>query len=78
MATYTYHINLDERESFRSDVRDDNGNTIYEILGGDELGENETSLVEDGWMRHDHDMDGLTAYLRSLGIIGKADTITAA
>ena len=64
---YTYHINLNERGCFYADVRDADGKTVFEVKGGDELPEGESSLVEDGFMRHLTDVDGLAEYMRSLG-----------
>lgn len=73
--TYTHHINLDERGSYSADVRNPEGATVFEIKDGDELDEDETSIFEDGWMKHKHDIGGLEACLRELGVIGPADTI---
>src|SRR5688572_28823338 len=70
-----YHVNLNERGSFYADVRDENDATLYEVRAGDELGEDETDLVEDGFMRDLMDTRGLTEYLQSLGIIGATDHI---
>lgn len=62
---YTYHINLDERGSFYADVRDADENTIYELRAdGCEL-----QQVEDGFMRHSRDVDGLADYLVDLSIM---------
>lgn len=68
MKILTYHINLDERGSFSADVRRKN-KTIFEIKAGDELGEDETSIFEDGFMKNKYDMVGLTDYLFDLGVI---------
>ena len=70
-AVYTYWINLDERGSFRADVRNSNGKTIFNILAGDELGPDESSIFEDGWMKHKNDLEGLREYLVHLGIMSK-------
>ena len=70
-----YHVNLNERGSFYADVRDKDGNTIYEVRGGNELGEDETDLVTDGFMRDLMDTRMLTEYLRDLSIIGHDDHI---
>jgi len=64
---YFYHINLNERGSFRADVRNEDGKTVLEVLGGNELGEDESSLVDDGYMKHFKDVDGLAEYMRSMG-----------
>ena len=72
---YFYHINLDERGSFYADVRNSQGNTVFEIKAGDELGEDETSIFEDGFMKHKQDLNGLAHYLVDLGVIAKGDGI---
>lgn len=66
---YGYYINLDERGNFYADVRDKDGETVFEIRAGESLGENDSSIFEDGFMRNKHDLSGLTEYLRSLGVI---------
>jgi hypothetical protein len=74
-ATYAYHINLDERGSFYADVRNQNGNTVFEIKAGNELGENESSIFEDGYMKHKNDIEGLRNHLIELGIMNKNQTL---
>ena len=66
---FTYHINLNERGSFYADVRNSSDKTVFEIKAGDELGENETSIFDDGFMKDMNDMRGLKEYLVSLGIM---------
>lgn len=66
---YGYYINLDERGDFYADVRDAGGRSVYEIHAGNSLGEDESSIFDDGYMRDKHDIAGLTEYLRSLGVI---------
>ena len=68
-AIFGYYIDLDERGSFRADVRNADGETVFEVLAGDELQEGDSSIFEDGFMGHKNDLDGLTQYLRSLGTI---------
>lgn len=65
---FEYFVNLAERGEFFADVRDPDGNTIYEINGFD--------LVEDGFMDHSEDLDGLRDYLADMGIVSQAATIT--
>lgn len=72
---YSYSINLDERGSFYADVRNAAGDTVFEVRAGNELGEDESSIFEDGYMRDKHDLDGLAGYLRDLGILKSDDTI---
>lgn len=68
---FTYHVNLDERGEFYADVRDSAERTVFEI-GGEE-GYPMAEMVEDGFMKHTRDLDGLHEYLRSLDIIGPKD-----
>jgi hypothetical protein len=67
--TFHYHVNLNERGCYYADVRDPDGLTVFEIQAGNLLDENDSSIFEDGFIRHDKDMDGLTDYLRQLGVI---------
>lgn len=69
MSTYRHVVDLDERGSYLASVRDEADRTVFEIRAGAELGEDETSIFDDGFMRHRDDMDGLTEYLVHLGII---------
>lgn len=69
---YFYYINLDERGEFYADVRDENSKTIYE-LKSDESGV--IWSVENGFMNHTRDLDGLTKYLKSIGVLSYFDTI---
>ena len=64
---YKYYINLDERGCFFADVRDSEGETIFEIHGFD--------VFEDGFMGHQDDLDGLHELLVSHGYINKNDSL---
>jgi hypothetical protein len=75
MKTFSYHINLDERGSFSADVRDEKEKTVLDILAGNELGEDETSIFEDGFMDNKYDLIGLAKYLVHLGIAKLGDKI---
>ena len=66
---FGYYVDLDERGSFRADVRNESGQTVFEVLAGDELAADETSLFEDGFMRDKSDLAGLQAHLCDLGVI---------
>jgi hypothetical protein len=66
---YKFVVNLNERGSFSASVYDAEDNSVYELRGGDELGEDESSLVDDGFIRSFEDLDGLAKYLQSIGII---------
>ena len=58
---FKYFINLDERGEFYADVRNPQGDTVFEIKGFD--------IFEDGFMNDKADMGGLKEYLVSLGIM---------
>lgn len=66
---YYHHVNLDERGSYSADVRDADDKQIFLILAGDELSDGESSIFEDGFMKHKDDMAGLTDLLISLTLI---------
>lgn len=68
-AKFMYFINLDERGSFYADVRNTSGNTVFEIKAGNELGPDESSIFEDGYMKNKYDLEGLKEYLVELGIM---------
>lgn len=73
-ATFTYHINLDERGCFYADVRNTRGRTIYEIkIEGDQ--ENDSTIFEDGFMCDKNDVDGLLDYMISLGRMRKGQML---
>lgn len=65
---FGYYVNLDERGDFYADVRDPSGTTIFELRAEED---GSIALIEDGFMRHKTDLDGLTEHLVSLGLIGK-------
>lgn len=61
-----FYINLDERGEFYADIRDMDGVTVWEVRSDDD-----GSLwpVEYGYMRNKEDLEGLSEYLSSVGII---------
>lgn len=69
--TFEYVIDLDERGDFRAHVEDQNGNVIFEIEGIDDL----ESLIEDGFMKHKNDTDGLLQHLQDIDILDKNDIL---
>lgn len=75
MKIFEYFINLDERGSFYADVRNPNGETVFEIKSGNELPEDCSDIFQDGFMKHKNDLAGLTEYLQDLQVIGQNDTI---
>jgi hypothetical protein len=66
---FGYYINLDERGDFYADVRTEQEKTVCEIRAGESLGEDESNIFEDGFMKNKHDVAGLESYLKSLKII---------
>lgn len=60
---YEYFINLDERGEFFADVRDPDGNTVFEIRGFE--------IFEDGFMKHKHDLAGLENLLQASKVVPK-------
>ena len=65
LEKFYYVINLDERGDFNADVRDGDDNTIWEIVSMDHLNE----LIEDGFIQHDQDIDGIEVYLLEMEIM---------
>lgn len=77
---YAWVIDLNERGYFSAHVEDASGAVVFERNneerdddGNFELGE--LWLTADGFMRHIDDTDGLTVYLRSVGVIGEVDSV---
>ena len=64
---YEYYINLNERGHFFADVRDNEGETIFEIHGFD--------IFEGGFMWDQYDLDGLHELLVSHGYLDKTDNL---
>jgi hypothetical protein len=76
MAKFYYYINLNERGSFSADVRNANGDTVFDIKAGNELEADESSIFEDGYMDHKDDLMGLYEYLVELEILRRhVDTL---
>lgn len=72
----TYVIDLDERGIFRAHVENSSGTTVFEFDNEDEERTGALWLVEDGFMRHSHDTDGLHSYLIDMGIAQPLSTLT--
>ena len=78
---YEYFINLDERGEFYADVRDPDGNTVFEIHGFDIFEEIFSrryfrgDIFEDGFMDHKYDLENLEGYLRILEVMPKGATL---
>lgn len=75
LPVYGYYINLDERGEFYADVRNVDGKSVFEIRAGNSLGEDESSIFDDGFMRDKNDIQGLTTYLRDMALIPKDASI---
>lgn len=58
---YGYYVNFDRPEGFFADVRNTVGKTVFEIR--------DTSIIEDGAMRHKRDVSGLRNYLVREGVM---------
>jgi hypothetical protein len=73
-------IDLDERGSFIGHVENADGKTVFAFTNEDiETGwpsEDGFWLVEDGFMRHKHDTEGLLKYLVSMGLANCDDTLS--
>lgn len=69
---YEYHVNLDERGEFCADLRNEDGKTVWEIHT-DDLAE----LIEDGFIKHGRDLDGILEYCVMHGIIKAHDVIVS-
>jgi hypothetical protein len=65
---FGYYVNLDERGDFFADVRNPAEETIFEIRAEED---GSIGLIEDGFMRHKTDLEGLHDHLVGLGLIGK-------
>ena len=72
-VAYEYHINLDERGEFSSDVRHPVTEvSIFEIDTATII-----EMVEDGFMDDGQDIDNLAEYLANVGIISENDSIVS-
>lgn len=69
MSIFGYYINLDERGRFYADVRDEDGETVFEIKAGDLLEDDESDIFQDGFMKNKNDLPGLTEYMKDLGVV---------
>jgi regulation of enolase protein 1 (concanavalin A-like superfamily) len=73
-------IDLDERGWFKAHVENQNGKTVFQFSNEDEEtgwpSEAGLWLVEDGFMRHGRDTDGLLTYLKSIGIAKPTATMS--
>jgi len=63
---YGHFVNLHERGDYYADVRDASENTVFEIRANDD---GSIDLIEDGYMTHIQDLEGLEEYLKEMEII---------
>jgi len=70
--TFSYTINLDERGEFYADVRQENGESIFEVRSNDD---GVIEMVEDGFMNDTRDVTGLADHLVSLGLMYEGDKL---
>lgn len=74
----TMVIDQDERGSFRGHVENDDGKSVFEFSNEDENGwpsQEGFWMVEDGFLKHGRDADGMLSYLQSVGIASQSATI---
>ena len=82
-TTFGYFVNLDERGVFDADVRNMDDQTVLCVdnceIDEDGIESNgEIGLVQDGHMKHGHDLEGLTEYAVQMGVIPAGSTILPA
>lgn len=58
---FGYYVNLDRPEGFFADVRNTLGKTVFEMR--------DTSVIDQGGMRHKRDISGLRNYLVQRGVM---------
>lgn len=68
---YKYYVNMDERGDFSADVRNDKGETVFEIADVDHLWE----LIDAGYMAGKRDLEGLSEYLYGTGVLTEHDRL---
>jgi hypothetical protein len=79
MSNLMLCIDLDERGWFKAHVENQSGKMVFEFSNEDEEtgwpSEDGLWLVEDGFMRHGRDADGLLNYLKSVGLASLGSTL---
>lgn len=80
---YAWVIDLDERDYFSAHVEDATGTIVFSCNNEEDDGDGgmthgELWLTVDGFMRHVHDVAGLTDYLREIACIGPLDIVVGA
>lgn len=68
---FYYSVNLDERGDFQMHVENHNGDEVFSIDDIDDL----QNIIDDGFMKHKEDYDGLEEHLKDMGIMQKNDTL---
>jgi hypothetical protein len=77
----TLIVDLEERGMFYAHVENQNGKTVFAYSNEGENGwpdEDGLWIVNDGFMKHATDTEGLLEYLRDLGIATKTATLSLA
>jgi len=80
---YAWVIDLNERGYFSAHVEDATGTIVFSCNNEEDDGDGgitlgEVWLTADGFMRHIHDVNGLTDYLRNMACIGPLDIVFSA
>lgn len=71
---FGYVIDVEERGEFVADVRQEDGTSVFEVRNAQ--GEDESDLVQDGYMKHFRDIDGLAEYLQdTMGVMLSNDEL---
>jgi len=68
---FNYVVYLDERGEFAAGVETPDGVTVYEITNATHMRE----LIEDGYMDHPNDTNGLEEMLMNFDVITKEDIV---
>lgn len=79
---YMWAIDPDERGYFSAHVEDATGTIVFSCNNEEDdedggIAHGELWLTVDGFMRHVHDVAGLTDYLRDIACIGPLDTVVS-
>lgn len=69
LRRYFCCVDLNERGIYRASVRDESDKVIFSISNEEDSEEGELWLVRDGFMKNYKDMEGLSDYLSSHGLI---------
>ena len=76
--SFGYFVNLNERGFFEADVRNSQGISVFQIKSGLSLPRGESDLIEDGFMKHGHDIKGLEKHLKEINVMPQAARLLSA